>query len=113
MSLGSTDLFFSAQALLIMRSSVIWRSSTGLGAERNTSTVLASTLATLLMPCTYGVKFEVLDMARLSEYTASSAVKAEPSWNFTPERRLKRICVGLISFHEVASTGSTSKVLLL
>jgi hypothetical protein len=52
-------------------------------------------------------------MARLSEYTASSAVKAEPSWNFTPERRLKRICVGLISFQEVASTGSTSKVLLL
>ena len=30
-SLGSTELFFSAQALLIMRSSVIWLSSTGLG----------------------------------------------------------------------------------
>ena len=31
MSLGSTDLFFSAQALLMMRSSVSWFTSTGLG----------------------------------------------------------------------------------
>ena len=44
-------------------------------------------------------------MARCIEYTASSAVNAEPSWNFTPWRSVKRICVGLISFHAVASTG--------
>ncbi|MNV65418.1 hypothetical protein D3C71_1581100 [compost metagenome] len=31
MSIGSVDLFFSAQALLIIRSSVSWRSKTGLG----------------------------------------------------------------------------------
>ena len=52
MSLGSTDLFFSAQALLIMRSSVIWRSSTGLGPLRMTSMVWLSTFTTLSMPWT-------------------------------------------------------------
>ena len=50
MSLGSTDLFFSAQALLMMRSSVIWLISTGLGPLSMTSTVWASTLTTRLMP---------------------------------------------------------------
>ena len=64
MSLGSTDLFFSAQALLIMRNSVIWRSSTGLGDLSSTSMVCPSTLTTLSIPCTYGVKLDVFAMAR-------------------------------------------------
>ncbi len=54
MSIGSVDLFFSDQALLIMRSSVIWRSSTGLGSTMKISMVPSSTLTTFSMPCTKG-----------------------------------------------------------
>ena len=50
MSLGSTDLFFSAQALLMMRSSVSWFSSTGFGPFMMKSTVLSLTLTTRSMP---------------------------------------------------------------
>ena len=53
MSFGATELFFSAQALLIMRSSVSWFSSTGLGSLVKMSMVLASTLTTRSMPCVY------------------------------------------------------------
>src|SRR6218665_1489354 len=52
-------------------------------------------------------------MARCSENTTSSAVSAEPSWNRTPWRNVKRICVRLISFQESASSGSIAKGLLL
>jgi hypothetical protein len=51
MSFGSTDLFFSAQALLMMRSSVSWFRSTGLGPFIMKSTVLSLTFTTLSMPC--------------------------------------------------------------
>ena len=50
MSLGSTELFFSAQALLITRSSVSWLSSTGFGFFRKMSMVSPSTLAMRSMP---------------------------------------------------------------
>ncbi|MDT4854658.1 hypothetical protein FQZ97_889740 [compost metagenome] len=50
MSLGEVELFFSAHALLIMRSSVSWFSSTGLASLVKMSMVLASTLTTLSMP---------------------------------------------------------------
>ena len=53
MSLGSTDLFFSAQALLMMRSSVSWLSNTGLGPVSSTSTVVSLTLTALSMPWVY------------------------------------------------------------
>ena len=52
-------------------------------------------------------------MARSSENLASSAVNSLPSLNFTPLRRVRRSCVGLMSFHSVASDGSGLKVLLL
>jgi hypothetical protein len=51
MSLGSVDLFFSAQSLSIMRSSVICRSSTGFGPLVKTSIVSSSTLTMRSMPC--------------------------------------------------------------
>jgi hypothetical protein len=44
---------------------------------------------------------------RPKEKTTSSAVKGVPSWNFTPLRRSKRTCVGLMVVHLVASAGST------
>ena len=50
MSLGSVDLFFSAQALLMMRSSVNWFSSTGLGAFSMMSKFWPSTATTLSIP---------------------------------------------------------------
>jgi len=51
MSLGATDLFFSAQSLSIMRSSVSWRISTGFGPLVKMSMVWSSTFTTLSMPC--------------------------------------------------------------
>ncbi len=50
MSLGATALFFSAQALLRMRSSVSWFTSTGLGTSEKMSMVWASTFSTRSMP---------------------------------------------------------------
>ena len=47
-------------------------------------------------------------IARLSENTTSSAVKGAPSWNLTPLRSSKRICVGETIVHLAASEGSTS-----
>ena len=52
-------------------------------------------------------------MARSSENLASSAVNSLPSLNFTPLRSVMRSCVGLTSFHSVASAASGLKVLLL
>jgi hypothetical protein len=49
-----------------------------------------------------------LSIARFIENTASSAVNAAPSWNFTPWRSVMRSCVGLSCFQPVASTGSSS-----
>ena len=110
MSLGATELFFSAQALLIIRSSVSWLSNTGFGSLVKISMVWASTLTTLSMPLVKTVKFEVLLIARWSENTASSAVKFEPSWNLTPVRKVMRIWVGVTCFQLVARTGSGLKV---
>jgi len=42
--------------------------------------------------------------------TTSSAVNGVPSWNLTPLRSSKRISVGEVIVHLVASAGSTSKV---
>ena len=44
---------------------------------------------------------------RSKENSTSSAVKAEPSWNFTFLRKLKRTVVGLTTCQLVASEGST------
>jgi hypothetical protein len=46
---------------------------------------------------------EVLVIARVSEYTTSSGVSAEPSLNLTPLRKVKRIWVGVTSFQLDAS----------
>lgn len=48
-------------------------------------------------------------MARWIENTASSAVKAAPSWNLTPGRSLKRYSVGETCSHSVARRGTTLK----
>jgi len=53
MSLGSSELFLVAHALLMMRSSVNWFSSTGLGPFMMKSTVVSFTFTTLSMPCVY------------------------------------------------------------
>ena len=50
MSLGSSALFLVAQALLMMRSSVSWFKSTGLGPFIMMSTVVSLTFTALSMP---------------------------------------------------------------
>ncbi len=90
-----------------MRASVSSRSKMGLGPLSITSTVWSSTFLTSLMLCTALIMLDGGVMARVSENTTSSAVKGEPSWNFTPWRRVKRTCVGLTCSHLVASAGST------
>ena len=113
LSLGSTDLFFSAHALLMMRSSVNWFRITGLGALSKISIVLLSTFTTLSKPCVYTPKLEVLLMARFSEKITSSASRGLPSLNLTPVRSLMRSCVGVTNFQSVANCGSILKVRLL
>ena len=44
---------------------------------------------------------------RSIENFTSSAVKSEPSWNFTPSRSLNSQVVGSTTFQEVASPGSS------
>jgi hypothetical protein len=53
------------------------------------------------------LKLEVGAMARLTENTTSSAVKGLPSWNFTPDRKLKRHTVGDTVVHETANSGAS------
>ena len=59
------------------------------------------------MPRSANERCEAWPSARSIENTASSAVKVEPSWNFTPLRSLKRHVVGFTICHDSASAGSS------
>jgi hypothetical protein len=84
--------------------------STGVACVVKTSTVRSSTF---LAPVTFGsvdLWAEVGISARVTLKTTSSAVKGEPSWNFTFGRSLKRQPLPPSSgVHDSASRGSILK----
>jgi len=105
---GAVTLFFSAQALLMMRISVSWRSSTGLGTSVMTRTVCESMARARWMPVVYTRMLLVGIIARWMENSTSAAVRGVPSWNLTSRRISKRQMSGVSSFQLVANCGSRS-----
>ena len=95
------------QALLIIATSCSFSGHTASGAPSWNSIVCASTFFTAVMPRSANERCDVGPSVRSIENTASSAVKVEPSWNFTPLRSLKRHTVGLTICHDSASAGSS------
>ena len=91
----------------MMRKSIRFRSSVGLGAARIRSTVWLSILRTSFTPATKICIVPCGWRMRSKLKTTSSAVKGVPSWKRTPRRSSKRICVGPSVVHLVASAGST------
>ena len=71
-----------------------WYRAIGFGLLSIMSTVWSSTFTHSASAGTLVVKFEPGARTRLAEKSTSSAVKGEPSWNFTPLRRWKRQRVG-------------------
>src|SRR2546425_6082093 len=84
--------------------------SAGKGFSVITRTVSASTICTVLMPCSWppDVSFFAESSARSKEYFTSSGVSASPLWNLTSWRSLNSSTVSETDFHDVASAGSRS-----
>src|SRR5713101_5912314 len=84
--------------------------SAGKGFSVIKRTVSASTICTVLTPCSWppNDSFFAGSNARWREYFTSSAVSASPLWNLTLRRSLNSSTVSETHFHEVASAGSRS-----
>ena len=84
---GFTAPVFSAQVFDRMNqvSQSAWRS--GFGAFRTTSTVWSSTLTKTASAGRRTLRSEPGARTRCAENRTSSAVKSDPSWNFTPLRK--------------------------
>ena len=78
----------------------------GFGLLRTMSTVWSSIFTHVASEGTLVVKFEPGARTRVAEKMTSSAVKSEPSWNFTPLRRWKRQRVGSGVSQDSASMGT-------
>ena len=78
------------------------------GSDMLRRTVLSSTLVTDLTGENRKPHDPFWSIARVSENTTSSAVRGEPSENFTPWRRVNvAVRPSGATFHAVASSGST------
>src|SRR5581483_8383679 len=108
---GCTAPFFSDQIFDMMYQVLMSPGSSGFGSLVSKSTVRSSTLRTSFTVVSLPLMSEPSISTRLYENTTSSAVKGEPSWNFTFGRSLNRHTVGDVCCHEVASLGTSSSFL--
>jgi hypothetical protein len=103
-------LLRSSHALLITPKEVRLLGRIGSGWRVTISMVKSSTFRTSATEAKKEPTLEPGPRARAMENSTSSAVRGEPSLNFTPSRSLKRQVVGFTCSQDVASAGSRPRL---